>query len=603
MRYLIVSLLCLSPLACLVSGDPPHAESKPQLRFIAGGRFIQGTNGGERALQKAFPYSTAGQNFGNAEGPAHVTWVTQPFWISETEITVGQFRKFVQHSDYQTSAERGLTEMVGWDPTPEDQPLYESHDFQRSDSFSWKRPGFPQSDDHPVVGVSWNDAKAYCDWLGKQEGVTYRLPTEAEWELACRAGTSTWFSFGDRARGVVHEHANFGNVELEKHRKHAAERQWLLDWEHDPEDGFVFTSPVGNFKPNPWGLHDMHGNVWEWCEDLWLDTVYKDYTRPRFDRPNGAAVDPVNSDRPQTPVNDFHIIRGGCWYNGDLICRAANRTYWDADDAACYVGFRIARTANPDTDKNARAAYKSELAAIEAIEAAGGSLYSSDGIEIEVRLEGEAVDPNVFKHLALLPDLRRLRLHWRDREIQLPQSAVDAIAELVGLHSLEFRNGLGIEKLDLSVLTQLENLRELRFPRDASLTDHHLASLASFRSLEEFQCFGTSGGLTDAGLVHLANNRHLRMLLVWESDITGRSLIEFHGCPLETIACTAPFDRVGSMTDAGIEQIRVFSNLQSLKLDGQSQLRSASMKIIGELRALRELSMQRCLGISDQDFG
>ncbi|HIK95922.1 MAG TPA: formylglycine-generating enzyme family protein, partial [Planctomycetes bacterium] len=175
-----------------------------KFRLLEGGWFIQGTSGGESALKRGFPLSTAGQFFGNAEDPAHVTWITRPFYLAETEVTVGQFRSFVEDTGYETSAERGDTQMVGWEPTPEDKPLYQSHDFLRNAKFSWKNPGFTQDDSHPAVGISWADAKAFCKWLSKKDDVQYRLPTEAEWEFACRAGTATWFSFGDKARGVVH---------------------------------------------------------------------------------------------------------------------------------------------------------------------------------------------------------------------------------------------------------------------------------------------------------------------------------------------------------------------------------------------------------------
>ena len=87
-------------------------------RLIEGGRFVQGTTGGERALERAFPLSTAGQFFGNAEAPAHVTWITKPYYIAETEVTVAQFRKFVEETGYVTSAEKPDTQMAGWLPTP-----------------------------------------------------------------------------------------------------------------------------------------------------------------------------------------------------------------------------------------------------------------------------------------------------------------------------------------------------------------------------------------------------------------------------------------------------------------------------------------------------
>lgn len=597
-----VFLLCV----CFFAGPKGLAQDESQtgvsFRFVPGGRFIQGTSGGERVLQNAFPLSTTGQNYGNAEEPAHVTWVTKPFFIAETEITVGQFREFVQATGYQTTAERGKTEMVGWDPTPEDKPLYQSYDFARDAKFNWANPGFQQADNHPVVGVSYTDAKAYCQWLSQRDGHRYRLPTEAEWELACRAGTTTWFSFGDVAKGVVHQHGNFGNVELEKHRQHAAERQWLLDWDKDPQDGFVFTAPVGSFARNPWGIADMHGNVWEWCEDLWLDTVYKDYVRPRYDQPCGVAVDPVNLDRPQTTTNDFHTIRGGSWYNGDLQCRSSSRTSWDANDAACYVGFRIVREADSDSSTAARDAYEAEQDAIKAIEAAGGRLYSSGGIDLEVRFEGDTVSDSVLASLASLPDLQRIRLGYRDRDRSLSQSGLEHLASLSDLKLLEFRGGVDVEALDLSVLSRLHSLEVLRFSRDSPLRDSHLESLSGLQSLIEFQCFGTTGGLSDDGIAHLSSNRSLQTLLVWENQASGEYLQRFEGCPLQQLASTAAYGSDGAMTDAGAGHLASFPELQSLTLDGQKQIGSATMKVIANLHRLTELSLRDCSGFLGDDF-
>lgn len=601
---------CRAFLTCVVlflSADMTRAQqtvssSGMKFRFIPGGRFVQGTDGGERVLERAFPLSTNGQNYGNAEGPAHVTWLTKPFYIAETEVTLGQFRHFIDATGYRTSAERGETEMVGWEPTPADKPLYQSHDFVRDAKFNWQNPGFEQADDHPVVGVSYSDAQAYCRWLSDQDGHHYRLPTEAEWEFVCRAGTSTWFSFGDVAKGVVHQFGNLGNVELERHRKHSAERQWLLDWENDPEDGHVFTSPVGSYKRNPWGIADMHGNVWEWCEDLWLDTVYKDFNRPRYDQPTGVAVDPINLDRPQTTANDFHTIRGGSWYNGDLICRSASRAYWDADDASCYIGFRIVRDADPNASSEARDAYRAEQEAIAQIEAAGGKLYSSQGLDIEVRLDGDDTDESVLEMLSLLPDLQRLRIRWRNRDAPLSQSGLNTIASLNQLRVLDFQGGLQLESLDLSALSKLNRLEVLRFPRDAPLRNHHLASLADLTSLVEFQCFGTEGGLTDDGISRLGQNRKLQSLFVWENDATGQFLDAFIGCPLEQLCCTARYGRDGTLTDDHAHRLSFFPSLRALTLEGQNRLSASTMNVIGDLVKLRELNLQRCDGIADQDF-
>ncbi len=335
------ALACCVFTCCNISNaeDTTSDSLGTRFRLLEGGRFIQGTSGGERALKKAFPLSTAGQFYGNAEEPAHVTWITKPFYIAETEVTVNQFAEFVKATGYETSAERQQTEVVGWEPTPDDKPLYQSHDFLRDAKFSWKNPGFSQKSDHPVVGVSWEDAKAYCEWLSEKDGVPYRLPTEAEWEFACRAGTSTWFSFGDRAKGVVHRHGNLGNVELERHRKHAAERQWLLDFENDPEDGYVFTAPVRSYEANPFGLHDMHGNVWEWCEDLWLDTVYSERTE-------------VTSDPLGPETGSRRVVRGGSFNLSNYLCRCSSRSSRNPDLRGNFIGFRIVVLPSPMDDEN-----------------------------------------------------------------------------------------------------------------------------------------------------------------------------------------------------------------------------------------------------------
>lgn len=141
----------------------------------------------------------------------------------------------------------------------------------------------------PIVGISWYDAKAYCEWLSEKRKEEFRLPTEVEWEYACRAGTTTKWSFGDDEK------------ELEKYA-----------WYYDNSDGTI--QQVGKNKPNPWGLYDMHGNVWEWCED-WNDEDEK-----------------------------YKVLRGGSWGNGVLWTRSADRRRFDPFNRFNSVGFRLLRT-------------------------------------------------------------------------------------------------------------------------------------------------------------------------------------------------------------------------------------------------------------------
>src|SRR5262249_43417890 len=155
----------------------------------------------------------------------------------------------------------------------------------------WQRPGFPQDDTHPVVWVSWDDAKAFCAWLRQTEpGRVYRLPSEAEWEYACRAGAREAYPFhvGRPLLSLSSTQANF-------HGKGHYGRVVA-------EPNLERTTPVGSYPPNGWGLYDMHGNVWEWCAD-WHRSDY--YPRSPRQDPTGPTG---GSDR---------VIRGGCWFNHD----------------------------------------------------------------------------------------------------------------------------------------------------------------------------------------------------------------------------------------------------------------------------------------------
>jgi formylglycine-generating enzyme required for sulfatase activity len=153
-----------------------------------------------------------------SEKPQQQMRITKPFWLGMHLVTAGQFRKFVEESKHNSGT-------------------------------GWQEPFPSQTDDCPVVNVEWNDAKAFCDWLTTKEGKKYRLPTGAEWEYACRAGTRTRYSFGDNERDLG-DHAWF--VLNSNNQTHA----------------------VGQKRPNAWSLSDMHGNAWQWCEDLYEETSH-----------------------------------------------------------------------------------------------------------------------------------------------------------------------------------------------------------------------------------------------------------------------------------------------------------------------------------------
>jgi len=248
----------------------------------------------------------------DVEKPKHRVRITRPFYLGIHEITRGQFRRFADDARYQTEAERDGKGGYGWDE--------ERKHFEHNPQYNWQRPGFEQTDDHPVVNVSWNDAQAFVAWLSRKEGATYRLPTEAEWEYACRAGSTTRYSFGDNPEGL----AAVGNVaDGTAKQKHPA---W--SWCLAARDGFVYTAPVGRYKPNAWGLFDMHGNAWEWCSDGFAEDYYK----------RSPRQDPRGINRASG-----RVLRGGGWFSDPRFVRSADRGRDAPGFRVTDLGFRLAR--------------------------------------------------------------------------------------------------------------------------------------------------------------------------------------------------------------------------------------------------------------------
>lgn len=228
--------------------------------------------------------------------------------IQSAEVTVGQFRRFINDSNYKTSAEKDggcyiKKKIGGWK--------------KKAGSF-WDKPGSwdinnrKQTDNYPVTCVSWTDATAFIKWLTKKDGQAYRLPTEAEWEYACRASSKANFGFG---RCLSTTQANYGKLGA------------LFE---DCKSGFKikrrYPLKVASLKKNFWGLYDMHGNVAEWCMD-W----YGPY-------PKGRTTSPAGPDR-----GVERVIRGGHYYSSLDECRSAKRSRFQPDLASDVIGFRLLR--------------------------------------------------------------------------------------------------------------------------------------------------------------------------------------------------------------------------------------------------------------------
>lgn len=349
MRPLIMVALAL--FTVLLTGLTVSAEEKAEsvednsigMKFVrvSPGEYKRGFDSSDkrdRLFDIVHQYSGR-QNFRN-ERPAHRVTISDSFEIGVTEVTVGQFRTFTEATNYTTDAEQNGG-ALGCFPDEKD---YVDR-FHKSPEITWKSPGFEQTDEHPVVGVSWNDASKFCEWLSQKENARYRLPSEAEWEYACRAGQPTWYSWGE-SPDDAYLHANVADGALEAAQPRTTRFQRAVQLEADDGDGVVFTARTASFKPNPWGLHDMHGNVWEWCQDRWSAELYERYFDgvPRQERSDVVIRDPLFLEKTdQHQYGDWRSMRGGAWTCAPAAVRSSTRTFAEAADAAVYTGFRVVR--------------------------------------------------------------------------------------------------------------------------------------------------------------------------------------------------------------------------------------------------------------------
>jgi sulfatase modifying factor 1 len=304
--------------AAKASGVPVETTNSigTKLVLIPAGEFQMGSRESAEELAKAYKgYGAPPASVFQDEYPLHRVRITKPFYLGVHEVTAGQFRQFVKDTGYKTDAEKGtlFAGALGWNP--------DTKKFELNETYSWRKAGFEQTDHHPVVNVSWNDAVAFCEWLSRKEGKTCRLPTEAEWEYACRAGTTTRYHHGDDPEGL----AQVGNV------ADATAKETFPDWKSTiaARDGYAFTAPVGKFKPNAFGLYDVHGNVWEWCVDWYAADYYK----------ASPLEDPKGPDS-----GTSRVLRGGSWGNWPDGARSAFRYRDDPADRFGSYGFRLART-------------------------------------------------------------------------------------------------------------------------------------------------------------------------------------------------------------------------------------------------------------------
>ena len=254
--------------------------------------------------------SPAGEKNRDSDERQHRVRVAD-FYLGKHEVTKGEFAAFARATGHRTTAEKN-DGCFG----------YKGGEWVKDADKDWRSPGFSQSDRHPVVCVSWHDAVAYAKWLSGETGLSYRLPTEAEWEYAARGGRQTAFYWGeDSEYRQICEYANVADREL---------KERYPDWKWTKaacNDGSVHTASVGSFKANGLRLYDMSGNVWEWTCSVY-ESEY-DGSESRCVKSPGGSV----------------VLRGGSWSSIPGRARSADR-YWNVASAAIYgsLGFRLAMT-------------------------------------------------------------------------------------------------------------------------------------------------------------------------------------------------------------------------------------------------------------------
>ncbi len=273
----------------------------PELVVIPSGAFMMGSTEDETVREARAPEVAAW------ERPRHRVEVTAPLAVGKFPVTRADFRRFV-------AATRR--------PLPGGCMVMTDAKWGQDDGKSYEDTGFSGGDRLPAMCVTWQDAKDYAAWLSQETGHQYRLPHEAEYEYSARADTKTARWWGDSAAGQC-MHANGADISFDK----VAPGDPKTDTGCD--DGFPFANPVGAFPPNPFGLHDMLGNVWEWTADCFHDSY--------ADAPADASA-PVDSgdcaDR---------VIRGGSWHNYSNVLRSANRFRLPVGMRSSSLGFRIVR--------------------------------------------------------------------------------------------------------------------------------------------------------------------------------------------------------------------------------------------------------------------
>ena len=329
----LMALTWLLALAGCTTSPPPSPpqiiENSLGMKFvrIPAGEFLMGRTESTDALAKDFTQYPADRlALLTDELPAHRVVLSRDFFMGQHEVTVGQFRQFIEASGYVPESVADGTGGYGYNPAYDPATTRRGDAFEGRDTrYSWQNPGFKQGENEPVLNVTWSDTVALTRWLSQQEGHTYRLPTEAEWEYACRAGSDARYGNAQSPAQL----AQVANVFDSQAAKHWPQWQPMA---LARSDGFAFTAPVGSYPANAFGLHDMVGNAWEWVSDSYDENYYA--TSPTQD-PTGPVIEAMR------------VRRGGSWHTWAVYARCSYRNINTESSRYTLLGMRLVREVSP----------------------------------------------------------------------------------------------------------------------------------------------------------------------------------------------------------------------------------------------------------------
>ena len=500
--------------------------------LIPPGEFLMGstdaqvqTEGGASASPE-----TKKNNRGDAEQPQHRVTITKPFRIGATEVTIGQFKKFAASTGFETKTQiaKDTTKQT---PSTAKQPP----------ANNYLNPSYPVADNFPVSVVSWDDATSFCKWLSKTEKTTYRLPTEAEWEYACRAGTVSSYSFGD------------GVALLPQH-----------GWYHGNSRGKAH--PVAAKLPNSFGLYDMHGNVCEWCQS-WYDAKAYETSIPN---------DPLGPS-----VGSSRVLRGGNWYNLAYNAESSYRARLAPSERHDILGFRCVRVIETSLEASSPSQVSNPPAQNHDRRVAEW-VMSRRGI---VHLDGQSRD---YTSLEELPkqDFKTTATIFIDLRSKLDDDSLKNLLGSSDLARLALYDDHRVTDVGIAHLKGLPALKHLDL-RDTRMSDEGLKHFSEMNQLEELVLMGNQ--FTDEGVGHLENCQQLRTLQLRLPQMTDKALPKISGLLTRLTGLELGDSQV---TDTGLADLARLQHLESLGLNSLS-ITDDGLKQLEGLKSLYVLNLSR----------